>query len=97
MPVGIAVLVLFAYALIDESLRQGYFDGYRRRRGYYRIPGPLAIGVGCCCITLAGLIGLGAVWGRRRDSSSFIGGLLGIAVLIAGLCLIHVRVGRHFA
>jgi len=96
VPVGIAVLVLLAYALIDESLRQGYFDGHRRRRGYYRIPGPLAIGVGCCCMIVAGLISLGAMWGRQRNSFSFVGGLLGIVVLIVGLCLILVRVGGHF-
>ena len=92
VPVTAAVMVLVAYGLIDEVLRQGYFDGYRRRRGYYVVPGPLAIGIGCCFLAGAGLVSFEAALRRPRMASPFVGGLLGLVVLVVGLCMILARV-----
>jgi hypothetical protein len=43
------------------------------------------------------LFGLGGVRGQQRTSARFVGGLLGLVVLLAGLCVILARVWSHFA
>lgn len=98
VPVGVAMLVIVAHFLIDDTLREGYADlTYRHGRRRVQLPGPLAVGTGCCVLAIAGWICIDGLWGRPRAASPFIGALLGIAVLIIGLCVILARLWRHFA
>lgn len=99
-PVSVAVLVLLAYFLIDESLRQGYFDfhrSYRRPRGYFRVPGAAAILIGCCFLMVAACFCVAWLRERPRSTSPFVGGVLGGVVLGIGLAVILARLWGHLA
>ena len=92
LPVGVALLVLVAYFLIDDTLREGHSElSLRRGRHRMLLPGPVAVGVAGGCLVLAGVVSVAGVWLRPRAPALVVGGLLGIAVLVIGLYVILTR------
>lgn len=66
LPASVALLLLIGFTLLDETSRQGYYDGYGGRHlRYFRIPGPLAACLGGCCLIGAEVISIGNV--RRGE------------------------------
>ena len=96
LPVTTGMFCFFAYCMIDETLRQGYYDTYLRHRSYIRIPGPLAFFISVCLLCVAGFASGQGIWHKPRQASPVAGALLGFAVIVFAVYAIAMRIVAYY-